>query len=107
MAPRRIKGRLAGASRGHLVPAPHRGVRFQAPATANSTLSPGYVRPNDGQGREAEDEDREAIHPATRVPAKIAVPTVTTSGPAGKRRQSARRIPDPALAIPVRPLSSA
>src|SRR2546426_11796869 len=77
------------------------------PATANSTPSPGHVCPRDGQERGAVDEDREAIHPATRAPAKIAVPTVTTSGPAGKRRESARRIPDPALAMPARPLSSA
>jgi hypothetical protein len=50
----------------------------------------------------------EAIDPAMRAPAKMAGPTVTTRGPAaGRWRKSARRIPDPALAIPVRPLSSA
>src|SRR5207247_818134 len=55
-------------------------------ATANRTPSPGYACPSDGQERGAVDENREAIHPAMRAPAKIAVPTVTTSGPAGKRR---------------------
>src|SRR3989442_8454550 len=66
-------------------PAPWRRIP-RPPAPADSTASPGYACPSDGQEREAEREDREAIHPATRAPAKIAVPTVTTSGPAGKRR---------------------
>ena len=82
-----IKGRLGGASYGRLVAVLHRGIGFHdPPATANSTPSAEYACPSDGQEREAVDEDREAIHPATRAPAKITVPTVTTSGPAGKRR---------------------